>query len=178
MANEFASSPSPPGNVAILFAELERRTLRPAGETVFWTYLVAGIIALGGFGVILEALRALLADGDREWGSLYTALLTYSPAIAGPALLQIVFETPTNRRLTAFVVISGLCTVAVMVGLFMFGTRLGALAWVAALLACAGSAWLWWIANADNVGLHDDPEAPLGGSETAPLSGDYGQFKV
>lgn len=176
MTDESAPSPMP-GNLLILRQELKRRTLRPAGETVFWAYLVAGILVLGGFGVILEAGKVLLAQ-EREWGSLYTALLTYSPAIAGPALLQIVFETPTNRRLVAFVVIASLFTVAIMVGLFMFGAVWGGWAWLIAVLACAASAWLWWIANADNVGLHDDPDAPLGGSATAPLSGGYGKFKV
>lgn len=158
--------------------ELKRRTLRPAGETVFWAYLTVGIIAFGGCGIVLEFLKALLAGEERDWSGLYTALITYSPAIAGPALLQIAFEIPQNRRLGAFVVVSGLVALAVPIALFLFGYSWGAWAWVAAALACAGSAWLWWLANADNAGLHDDPDAPLGGSPTAPLSGGYGSIKV
>lgn len=115
LAHEPAPSPPSPSSFVILLTELKRRTQRPAGETVFWAYLLVGIIAFGGCGIILEVFKALLADQGRDWGSLYTALLTYSPAVAGPALLQIAFEIPQNRRLGAFVVVSGLTTLAVLI---------------------------------------------------------------
>lgn len=90
MTDESAPRLAPPGNVSILRQEIKRRTLRPAGEVVFWAYLIVGILGLGGFGVILEVVKLLLAQ-EREWGSLYTALLTYSPAIP--------HEAPTLRDL-------------------------------------------------------------------------------
>jgi hypothetical protein len=43
------------------------------------------------------------------------------------------------------------------------------------------SLWVWWIANAYNTGLHDEPtddDAPLGGDPTAPLAGDFGGVRV
>ena len=172
-------APSSPSNLAILWQELKRRTSRPAGELVFWSYFLAGIVILGGFGILLEASRAgLAADADRDWSNLYTAMLTYSPAIAGPALLQMLYEAKQNRRVTAFVVIAGTITAALVIALFIFGAFWGGYAWTVAALACFGAAWLWWVANADNANLHDEPDAPLGGSPTAPLSGGYGNFKV
>lgn len=173
-----AGAPASPSSLTILREELKRRTLRPAGELVFWSYFLVGIVVLGGFGVLLEAVRAGLAANDRDWSNLYTAMLTYSPAIAGPALLQILYETKQNRIIMAFVVIAGTITAALVIALFIFGAFWGGYAWTVAALACAGAAWLWWIANADNANLHDDPDAPLGGSPTAPLSGGYGNFKV
>lgn len=178
MTHESPPPSLPPSNRVLLFVELKRRTSRPVGQIVFLVYFAAGILILGGSGVLLEFLRLCLTAGERDWASLYTALLTYSPAIAGPALLQIMFETQTNRRMMAFVVLSGFWTAALIIGLFLFAEPWGTLAWILAALACLGSAWLWWIANADNATLHDDPDAPLGGSATAPLTGGYGNFKV
>ena len=167
--------PTPTSNgFALIGAELWRRTCRPVGQFVYWTFFGLSVVALGGLGLWLE----LLEYSSGEAGGVFTALITFFPALIGSCCLQMAFES-NHRRLLAFALICA--TIALMSAATLFSTHPRTTwTWAMAIFACLLSLWIWWIANADNLALHDEPtiDAPVGGDPDALLVGDTANFKI
>ncbi len=160
--------------------ELLRRTRRPRGEFVFWVYFVLCVLGLGGLGFWVELLQLNGQPAqNRSWDNAYTALVTFFPALIGSSCVQMVFET-NNRRMQAFAIIC--CAGALVMGATLISTMRPAscVMWFLSIVMCLTSLWVWWIANADNKALHDEPpgDAAVGGDPDAPLAGDFGGIEV
>lgn len=150
-----------------ILGELRRRTLKPVGQLVYWTVFGVSVVGLGGLGLWLELSKPLSSEG----GGAFTALVTFFPALIGSCCLQMVFESK-QRRLLAFAVLCAAGALIAANALFdaappTYWT------WFFAILACLFALWIWWVANADNPNLQDDPpsDASLGGDPNAALDG-------
>jgi O-antigen/teichoic acid export membrane protein len=165
-----------------IYRELARRTKRPSGQFVYWAHFVMCVVLLGGLALWIELIQQNhLPQSQRDWNNTYTSLVTIFPALIGSSSVQMVFEAG-NRRVHAFSLI--MCFVALITGAALISAPRPAdtATWVWAIAMTVFSLWIWWIANADNTRLHDEPpgDAPLGGDPEAPLggAGDFGGVRV
>ena len=161
-------------------AELARRTHRPSREFVYWVHFALCVVILGGLGFWIELIQQNhLLPVQRSWNNAYTALVTFFPAVIGSSCVQMMFESG-DRRMHAFSLVT--CFGAFIIGAALISAArpVDVFTWFAAIVMSLVSLWVWWIANADNTKLHDEPsdDAPLGGDPTAPLSGDFGGVRV
>lgn len=163
--------------------ELKKRTLEPFSHASFVIYFVVAVIAIGGVGFWIELYSYLLhvtqtPEQTDPLASLRTAVITFFPALAGSACLQLVWAENHQKSLRAFGVLF-LClmtVIALAISPSVVGNR-----WALILgsISSIASLWTWWIANAKQQDLLDiDPEAPLGGDKDAKLAGDLSGFTV
>jgi len=153
----------------IAWAELKRRTRKPRGEVVYWCYFVFAVCVLGGVGVLLEFARFVSAKETVSPDGLFTAFVTFFPALIGSSAMQIMFDKVNDRRMMAISVSSLILTLGVSAALILLGSSASKFSWGLASLFCVFALWVWWIANADNPGLYDNPpppiDAPTGGPD-------------
>lgn len=166
-----------------LFKELLKRSYEPLNHPSFVIYFIVSVVIAGGAGVWLELCSYIIADMELKSPSLSalkTALITFFPAVAGSACLQIIWAEDDHRALRAFatLVLFVLAILALLTGL------ISVIPIKCALFVGGGasllSLWIWWIANANQEGLRDKvpTDAPTGGSVGVPLAGDLTGFKV
>lgn len=169
-------------NYRLLADELTRRAVQPTRHPSFVLYFIAANLGFGAVGIWVELHSYVTAgpEAERSLAAIRTALLTYVPAVAGTAAMQLVWET-SAKHTRALAVTIALILAGAAIGLFPKDVpdsttiSLG-------LLAAIGSLTLWWLANADQATLLDDPIDPqdaVGGDigETM-LPGDTSGFKV
>ncbi|MFN3321341.1 MAG: plastocyanin/azurin family copper-binding protein [Allorhizobium sp.] len=82
----------PENGFKIAWAELKRRTRKPRGEVVYWSYFVFAVCVLGGVGVLLEFARFVSAKETVSPDGLFTAFVTFFPALIGSSAMQIMFD--------------------------------------------------------------------------------------
>lgn len=164
---------------AYLKRELATRISAPAGEVTFWLYLFSGVLVLGGFGVWYEFFPYVLSLNGSSAAGVYSALLTFFPALAGPAALQMVF-TDVEKPLKAFAI--AYCVL--FLGLFTLLT-LGKpektwLSFLVVGIACLTAIFMWWITNGHDPAFRDnvDDKAPLGGDTQVTPKGSLDGFEV
>jgi len=159
--------------------ELRRRLVEPARHFSFWGFLVFGIIIFGGSGFWFECAKHYFSAHDNS-DAIRTALVTFAPAVAGFASLQIIADKNAKQQ---WRLSGGLCIaiLALTAGWLTFDHSMRAwLGFIYAGLFAAFAIVIWWVGNADELFLQDetDPAAPVGGDTDAPPVGDVSNFKV
>ncbi|MDP2450746.1 MAG: hypothetical protein Q8M93_04735 [Polaromonas sp.] len=173
------------GSWAILGRELQKRTFEPFGHFSFVAYFLLAVCAVGGTGIWLEAYSYFLLPPDptgtpNSLSPLRTAVITFFPALAGSASLQLIWAENNQKSLRAFavLVIFALTIVAVFIAPSVAVHHKTAL-WVGGFASIV-ALWTWWIANAHQKDLLDpvlDPDVTLGKKNpTAELAGDLDGF--
>jgi uncharacterized protein YacL len=156
----------------MIWAELVRRTEKPSREFVYWGFFLVFVAVLGGLAIWVEVVQYLRTSVDvRDPSNIYTALVTFFPAVIAASCAQMMMEAQ-NRRLHMFslatLVFSTIGGILLIVAPRPAATPL----WFVAVALSLAALWVWWIANADNRSLHDEPDAAVGGDPNAPLAGD------
>lgn len=167
----------------LLWDELWNRTKEPAAHASFVMYFLIAVVVIGAGGVWIELYSLLfLADTDCPSSSsvsgLRTAIITFFPALAGTACMQLVWAEDKNKSLRSFAV-----TALVLITILAIGISpsvIGSMTvFIFGLLASLLALWLWWIANSKDPDLLDpNLEAPLGKDPRSELSGDLTGFTV
>lgn len=140
------------------------RTLQPWRHPSFVLYFFAAILLVGGAGMWLELHKVLFAmEGEsKSLENIRTALITFFPALAGSACMQVILEENDDRALRAVAV----CMLIVLSTLALAIAPSTVSASAAILLGILGTLlalWTWWIANAKQPGLQDGrTDAPIG----------------
>jgi len=173
----------------LLGNELRNRTLGPLRHVQFVVYFLIAMVLVGPISVWIEVFRIYILDSASavptgatqtamstataaSIAPLRTALLTFFPAVAATAALQLVLADQSSQiRAIAMLCFVGILTLAVfMVPNQISDTRAMMVGALATLIAY----WLSWIANARNSDLLGkiDPSDPIGGNNaTASLKG-------
>ncbi|MBB3952980.1 hypothetical protein [Aureimonas jatrophae] len=108
-------------------------------------------------------------------------MATFFPALIGSSLMQMMFEPVPNRRLHAFSFMTLIGTFGFAIYLNAYAQYKDAFPWFGVIGLCLLALWIWWISNADNIGLYDNPpiDAPTGGSDpNIQLQGDTSGFEL
>ena len=159
------------------------RVKAPQGNPLFVIYFVSIVVLVAGLGIIITIVRHLtttFADDTAmiaSWKNIFEAAATYSIAISATALADVILsrasaETRAFKAIAiALTVLVGL-SFAASFGLPFYGALTGAI--VGVLL----SLFQWWVINAHNANLDDDPTDPTGGDPMRPLAGTLEGYKV
>lgn len=168
----------------LLWRELKKRTVEPFSHVSFVIYFLIAVIAIGGIGFWIELFDyAIYTTPHTEQAdplsSLRTAVITFFPALAGSACLQLVWAENHQKSLRAFGALFLCLMVIIALAISPNAvSNFSALAW--GFISSIAALWTWWIANAYQTDLRDDidPDASLGGDKDAKLSGDLSGFTV
>jgi hypothetical protein len=146
-------------------------------------YFLCAVILLGGIGFWIELYAFLIYDASptakiEQISSLRTSVITFFPALAGSACLQLIWAENHQKSLRSFGVLF-LCTM-VLTALAISPSAVGnRSALIVGFFSSLAALWTWWIANARQNDLLDiNPDAPLGGNEDAELEGNLDGFRV
>jgi len=150
---------------------LKSQFIAPIGHPTFWLYLIIAVIGAGGLGI-------WVAIYQRDVQDIVAALFTYFPAIAMASGFELILKDDQRKfvRSTAFATAVTLILIAVLVASLPRGSLSFALGIIGYIISLA----FWWVANADNVVLHDTPApsvASIGGKIDQPIRGDLGDLK-
>ncbi|KZX87802.1 hypothetical protein A3726_09260 [Erythrobacter sp. HI0037] len=162
--------------LAGLWDDIKRRTTKPKEHATFVFYFLGAILFIGGLGIWVELINAAGSWTETDLVALRTALTTFFIALIASSGFQLVLGEWKQLRAAAY-----------MVSLLMAGLGIWLIAdreldlKVAIPLSVIGyliSLWIWWISNADNTDLHDEPppEASVGGELDRDLKGDLEGF--
>ena len=158
----------------MLGAELYKRTTGPAKHATFVIYFIVAIVGVGALGVWVEIVRALLPTTENgahvtDLSALRTAIITFSPALAGTASLQIILAR-SHKSLRAFSMLAMVVTSALAL-ILGSSTAIGdTLALSIGGAASFFAMWVWWLANAQTTDFLDI-DAPTGGDPSGPVAG-------
>jgi len=151
----------------VLRTTLLARSVRPARHPSFVLYFVVAVLLVGAAGVWFE-LHKLIFDmsATRSLSAIRTSLVTFFPALAGSACMQIVLAEDEHKSMRAVAVclLTGLSILALVISPATVGDVL------ALVLAAVGSVvalWTWWIANALQRDLQDGPDAAIGKADAS-----------
>ena len=177
-----SSSVVPKGLYQEIAEELRERTARPFRHPSFVVFFVCAVLGLGALGIWLELFSYIYPDRtvypNSETDALRTALLTFFPAVAGTAAMQLMWaESSKHFRSVAFAILGVFLVVALVISPARISNG-SALLFGA--LASALSLWVWWIANAKQADLLDElnPSAPVGGDNVQiKLAGSLDDFQ-
>lgn len=171
----------PENGFAIVWREVIRRTKKPKSQVVYWNHFMISVCVFGGGGILLELGRFIFAKEATSAAGILTAMATFFPATIGSSAMQIMFDQENDRRLRSISNSMMVLTFLVSGFLILTADPTSCIYWITASIFCLFSLWVWWIANADNLGLYDNPpiDAATGGSDpTVPLKGDTSGFQV
>ena len=162
--------------------ELKKRSVDPVGHFSFVSYFLVAVVIFGGAGVWAE-LRSYMyfvttpEQPGPSLAALRTAVITFFPALAGSACMQLIWAADHERSLRAFAVVVLTALAAAIFFITPHGVSDRA-ALVGGTAASILALWSWWIANAKQEDLLD-PDAPTGGKATdGELPGNLDDFKV
>lgn len=161
-----------------LSKELRKRTKEPFRHPSFVFYFLAAVLGAGGAGFWLELNSWLmssaptsLAEPPNPLGPLRTAVITFFPALAGSACMQVILAEEDMKSLRAFSLILLFCVTVVAVVVSQSAVSNEA-ALILGFVCSLAAFWSWWIANAKQKDLLDsDHDAPVGGDTQADLAG-------
>lgn len=172
------SAPDQTNGFLMLGTELARRTKRPVRQFVYWGYFVLFVVLLGTLGFWVEVGQYFKRPpAERDAGNIYMALVAFFPAVIGGACAQMMLEA-NNKRLHMFSLL--VFAISLIADFLLVGAErpLPVIAWGAAYGLSLAALWVWWIANADNLALHDSSDAAVGGDPNAPLAGGLRGMKI
>ncbi|WEJ99487.1 MAG: hypothetical protein P0Y59_21655 [Candidatus Sphingomonas phytovorans] len=178
MYEEMEARPVPPA-----WKVLHRRWTRPNKQLSFWTFLLVGIVVLGGLAVWIEGYRYFnFVPTDKQSSAdrapLQLALATAGLAVAGPAAMQLLYSRDKLAIVTAIL----LFTVEMISAMYLMvfgvpkdcGTIVGG-------VTCVGIAIVAWVlANGEDDIFQDDVpnDVPAGGDPMRHLPGGPAPAKV
>lgn len=149
--------------------ELKERTSKPAKHPSFVLFFIFAVLGLGALGIWLELYSYLYPEPGayprQETDALRTALLTFFPAVAGTAAMQLMWAASTKHfRSVAFAILGSFLVAALIISPARI-TNASAL--FVGVMASVASLWVWWIANAKQAELLDkiNTSAPTGGDD-------------
>jgi len=181
-ANEFSSQYE---SWVTLWNELVKRTKNPTRHVSFVIYFLVAVVIFGGIGVWTE-IRSyfVFVPTDKNPSvtleSIRTAIITFFPALAGSACMQLIWAENKDKSLRAFAFF--IVTILVLVIFLTAPASVSdPIAITAGTVASAVALWTWWIANANNKELLDqiNPDAATGPEDlTGDLPGDLNDFTV
>lgn len=164
-----SGSQVPKGLYREIADELRERTIKPAKHPSFVLFFVFAVLGLGALGIWLELYSYIYPESGKhsshETDALRTAMLTFFPAVAGTAAMQLMWAESTKHfRSVAFAILGAFLVVALIISPARI-TNVSAL--FVGVIASVASLWVWWIANAKQADLLDkiDPSAPTGGDD-------------
>jgi hypothetical protein len=172
-----------------LFEELRKeifnRTKKPLKHPSFIIFFILAVLGFSATGIWLELYEYVYisskepADSINRLGSLRTAVITFFPAVAGTAAMQLIWsEQAKHFRSVAFLTLVIFFVVAIWIfpdSRITIGSAL-----IVGSIASLFSVYVWWIANANQADLLDaiTPSAPVGGDNLkGPLSGSLNDFQ-
>ncbi|SEO89675.1 hypothetical protein SAMN02800692_2603 [Luteibacter sp. UNC138MFCol5.1] len=138
------------------------RTLLPLKSPSFLLF-AAIVVITAGLGIWVELYRAMDAT---EWKteSLRLAVNVFYPSLGCAAAAQLIFNETVPKFLRGFgllmTIIFAACCVA-------FGNATSTSAIVAQIVLSNAALWVWWIANAENTEIFDEPIPPATGPADA-----------
>lgn len=160
---------APKGLYREIADEFKDRTTKPAKHPSFVLFFIFAVLGLGALGIWLELYSYIYPEPgaypSQETDALRTALLTFFPAVAGTAAMQLMWaETTKHFRSFAFAIMGAFLVVALAISPARI-TNASAL--VVSVVASVASLWVWWIANAKQADLLDkiNTAAPTGGDD-------------
>lgn len=164
--------------------ELRKRTFEPASHASFVMYFLFAVVVFGGAGIWVEGHSYIwyvetVENPHHSASALRTAVLTFFPALAGSACMQLIWADDIFKPLRSF----AMCVLVALVALiFVVAPSVvsNTVALLAGVFASMIALWTWWIANARQRDLLDiDIDAPTGKKDTSgELAGDLGGFKT
>lgn len=165
-----------------LWKEVVERTKKPKGHPSFVIFFVIAVLGFGALGIWIELYGYIYPDlmpwPPQPTDALRTAVLTFFPAVAGTAAMQLVWaESSKHFRSAAFLVLVVFLVAALLVSPSRI-TNESAL--IVGVIASLLSLWVWWIANSTQADLLDvvDPEDAVGGQNPeVPLPGSLNEFQ-
>lgn len=148
----------------------------PLNQFSFWAYLVLAVVIFGGLGVWVEVYK-LVRHSPAGVGGFLSALYTYFPAIAFASSMQLVIREDQHRYVRSFALLVGtvLLGIAILHALQSWSETTSV---ITGVVACAISLLFWWITNATDSNLHDDPRNALGRSPQSEPAGNTNEFKT
>ena len=174
---------------------LHRRWTRPSGQFSFWTFLLVGIVILGGIAVWIELYRyafiPLSSPSDieaadaagahqpvRSLSALQLALATAGLAVAGPAVMQLLYSRDKLAIVAAVLLITVEMIFAMYLMVFGEAGKLGTL--VAGLICVIVAILAWILANGEDDIFQDEVanDASTGGNPMRPLSSGQAPARV
>ncbi|MEE9433718.1 MAG: hypothetical protein V3V15_05730 [Sphingorhabdus sp.] len=131
-----------------LKSDIINRLDKPRGSTKFWTYLIVGLLIIGGLPIIMELYKYSPSGNNSD--SIKLAVFTFFAATVGSSSLRLMLndENSPIRMLGIF----GLTLCAVIT--FSLVKNLGSIVGYWSIFACAITMLLsilwWWICNGDD----------------------------
>lgn len=162
--------------------EFKERTVKPFKHPSFVLFFIFAVLGLGALGIWLELYAFIYPEkGAYSTGgtdALRTAVLTFFPAVAGTAAMQLMWAEATKHfRSVAFAILGAFLVVALIISPARISNPS---ALVVGVLASFFSLWVWWIANAKQADLLDkiNTSAPVGGDDVeVPLPGSLDDYQ-
>lgn len=165
-----------------LLDEALGRTLKPWRHPSFVFFFAIAVFGFSALGIWIELFNYIYPD-RAVWPAnrsdpLRTAILTFFPAVAGTAAMQLIWaEAPKHFRSAAF----SLLVLFLAVALLISPSRISNASAISyGTLASIISVWVWWIANANQADLLDtvDPDDSVGGNDPKiDLHGSLAEFE-
>ncbi|WP_338713140.1 hypothetical protein WAC51_01330 [Stenotrophomonas geniculata] len=160
---------TPKGLYREIADELRERTTKPAKHPSFVLFFLFAVLGLGALGIWVELYSYIYPESGKHaiqgTDGLRTAMLTFFPAVAGTAAMQLMWAESTKHfRSVAFAILGAFLVVALVVSPARI-TNASAL--VVCAMASVASLWTWWIANAKQTDLLDqiNTSAAVGGDD-------------
>lgn len=182
MTQQTSTSGERPSLFKELASEIRDRTKKPAKHPSFIVFFLIAVLGFGALGIWLELYVYVYPDPAAtvplSSDALRTAILTFFPAVAGTAAMQLIWAESTKHfRSAAFLVLA----LFLVMTLVLFPARISnGSALFFGVAASILSLWVWWIANAKQVDLLDalNPTAAVGGEDAgAPLPGSLSDYE-
>lgn len=165
--------------------ELRRRTLDPLYHPSYVIYFFVAVVIAGAAGIWLELATYFVLASNAvsnaapapSLAAVRTAFISFFPALAGSACLQLIWAEGHQRSLRAFaaLILIVLLILALIIGLVPAIPHDGAL-WLGSFASLV-ALWMWWVANAKQKDLMD-LDVATGGDPSAPLAGDLQDFQT
>jgi len=161
-----------------LWGRIRSMTIDPIEHPPFVFNAILAM-SFAGLGIWTEIIRLILKGESIDLSGLLTAVLTFFPALAGSASIQLVVAATgkKDKSITALGILLMTASSMLAVVLAIFSERYPYAVLIFGALAAFFSVWVWWIANGEDPNFKVtpvDPESFTGGDLDRPMSGDLG----
>lgn len=169
------------GDYRFIGREIWRRTWQPFRHFPFVSYVILSIICLGCLGIWVELIKTQLTTLPASYDGVFTAIVTFYPALIGSASLQLILSSTGNsdKVLVSFAQIALFSAFISVALISVFHQLYPDWSFKVAIFFAVFAIWFWWFTNADDLTYRNSPiDAPAGGDTAKALKGDLGNFKV